>query len=76
LGDIVAVEQIVGSNAPQRMNALVGIPALLDEFGVKLQDALDGIAIDPRAFDDQDYRIPYSVSIPRQSRGLYDVSRS
>ena len=43
------------------MNALVGIPALLGEFGVKLHDALEGIAIDPRAFDDQDYRIPYSL---------------
>ena len=55
------MQQILGSNAPQRMNALVGIPALLDEYGVKLQDALEGIAIDPRAFDDQDYRIPYSL---------------
>ncbi len=43
------------------MNALVGIPALLSEFGVKLQDAIDGLAIDPHAFDDQDYRIPYSI---------------
>ena len=44
------------------MNALVGIPALLCEFGAKLEDVLDGIAIDPHAFDDQDYRIPYWIA--------------
>lgn len=51
----------MNSNAYQRVGALVGVPPLLDEFGVGLRDAIDGLPIDPRAFEDQDYRIPYPI---------------
>lgn len=41
------------------MSLLVGVPALLAEFGASLNDAIDGLPIERKAFDDQEARIPY-----------------
>ncbi len=47
--------------AAQRMASLVGLPALLDDFGVALGDLLDGLPLNPSAFDSDENRIPYGL---------------
>jgi AraC-like DNA-binding protein len=48
-------------DAPQRMAALVGLPALVSEFGVALEDVLDGLPIAATSFDSDENRIPYGL---------------
>jgi AraC-like DNA-binding protein len=48
-------------DAPQRMAALVGLPALLSEYGVALGDVLDGFPISATTFDSDENRIPYGL---------------
>lgn len=49
-------------SAAQRIASLVGLPALLGEFGVALDDLLDGLPLDPAAFDSDENRIPYGLA--------------
>jgi AraC-like DNA-binding protein len=48
-------------NALQRMSFVTGIPDVLRDFGVTLEQAIAGLPIDPQAFSDLDRRIPYSL---------------
>jgi AraC-like DNA-binding protein len=47
------------SQALQRMSSLIGIPALLAEFGVDLDVVLDGLPIPREAFLDVEARVPF-----------------
>jgi AraC-like DNA-binding protein len=47
----------------QRMAVLVGIPALLREFGVPLASLLDVVPVTPGIFDDPETRIPYAIAV-------------
>ena len=58
----IAVKKIYAIDAPQRMALLTGIPILLDEFGVSLDQALAGLPIDHEFFLDQERRIPFSIA--------------
>jgi AraC-like DNA-binding protein len=49
-------------DALQRMSPLVGIPALLAEFGVSTEKALQGLDLGPEVFADPETRIPYSLA--------------
>lgn len=49
-------------NAPQRMAALVGLPALAAEFGVTLEQILDGLPLSREAFGSDENRIPYGLA--------------
>jgi AraC-like DNA-binding protein len=48
-------------NAPQRMAALVGLPALAAEFGVDFARILEGFPLQRAAFDSDENRIPYGL---------------
>lgn len=47
--------------APQRLAALVGLPALLSEFGVALEDLLRGFPVTAATFERDENRIPYGL---------------
>jgi AraC-like DNA-binding protein len=49
-------------DAPQRVAALVGLPALLDEFAVPLSAVLEGVPIEPTVFDSDENLIPYGLA--------------
>jgi AraC-like DNA-binding protein len=49
-------------NAPQRLASLVGLPALLSEFGVPLDAFLSGLPIDRLVFTSDENRIPYGLA--------------
>ena len=49
-------------DAPQRMAALVGLPALAAEFGVRLEDILVGLPLSPAVFESDENRIPYGLA--------------
>jgi AraC-like DNA-binding protein len=57
-----AAKKLYAADAPQRMALLTGIPQLLSEFGVSLDQALSGLPIEPEVFSDEERRIPYSVA--------------
>jgi AraC-like DNA-binding protein len=48
-------------NAPQRLAALVGLPALVREFGVAFADVLKGFPVSAAAFENDENRIPYGL---------------
>ncbi len=49
-------------DALQRVSLLSGLPALLAEYGVPFERAVDGLPVDPKAFDDPDERVPHWVA--------------
>jgi AraC-like DNA-binding protein len=49
-------------DAPQRVSLLIGIPGLLAEFGIPFEQAIEGLPLDPKVFEDPDQRIPYWVA--------------
>ena len=49
-------------NAPQRLAALVGLPVLAAEFGVRLEDILTGLPLSPAIFESDENRIPYGLA--------------
>ena len=48
-------------NALQRMSFATGIPDVLRDFDVSLEQVIAGLPIDPQAFSDPDRRIAYSL---------------
>ena len=48
-------------DAPQRLAALVGLPALVREFGVSFDDVLEGFPISAAIFENDENRIPYGL---------------
>lgn len=57
-----ALRQRDFGNAPQRMAAIVGLPALAAEFGVELTAILQGLPLSPAAFESDENRIPYGLA--------------
>jgi AraC-like DNA-binding protein len=45
----------------QRLGPLAGIPALLTEFGSRVEEVVKGLGIEPTIFEDPENRIPYPV---------------
>ena len=48
--------------APQRVGILVGVPALLAEFGVEPDQVLIGLPVGPEVFADPEAMIPFSLA--------------
>jgi AraC-like DNA-binding protein len=57
-----SAKKIYATDAPQRMGPLVGVAALLAEFGVPLESALAGLSLDPEIFSDPERRISYALA--------------
>ncbi len=55
-------ENLYAADAPQRMALLTGIPTLLGEFGVALDDVIAGLPFGSDIFLDEERRVPYWVA--------------
>jgi AraC-like DNA-binding protein len=47
------------TDAPQRLAVLVGLPGMLAEYGIPLEQALEGLPIRPEQFGDPEARVPF-----------------
>lgn len=49
------------ADAPQRVGFLTGVPRLLAQFGVSAAKIRDELDFDSRAFEDPDFRLPFTM---------------